>query len=82
MIAIFTTSVQSPKEAEYLHGILIDRFPTLKINMDINDSPLAYPCTHSILRVEGQDINAANIISTVMLAGFHCDILEDKVCAK
>jgi len=52
----------------------------LKINFDLNETDLPFPCGHTILRIEGSKIFAGKIIATVRRLGFNCEILENKVC--
>jgi len=80
MIEVFTTNIQTKTQAKYILKTLKKSFPKLKINFDINESQLSYPCEHSILRVEDSRINSENIMSIIKHSGFLCDILEDKIC--
>ncbi|MBK6266257.1 hypothetical protein JKA74_14520 [Marivirga sp. S37H4] len=55
-------------------------FLALKITFDMEHDEIDFfPCQHNILRVEGKNINASNIISLVKNMGFDCAILEDKI---
>ncbi|WP_084299326.1 hypothetical protein [Dyadobacter tibetensis] len=80
MIEVFTTNVQGKAQAERILGILSHSFPTLKINFDLSETVLPYPCGHSILRVEGTTINSEKIIAVLRQSGLICEILENKVC--
>lgn|GEM_PF-379571 len=79
-IEVFTTNIQSKIQAERIVQILESSFPKLKINFDLCETELPYPCGHTILRVEDNEINSEIIISIIKQSGFMCDILEDKVC--
>lgn len=79
-IQVFITSVRNQIQAEHIVKNLTKSFPELKINFDLNDSELPFPCGHSILRVEGAAINSGNIIVKVKESGFNCAVLEDKIC--
>ncbi|OPB87922.1 hypothetical protein BAS06_12075 [Elizabethkingia miricola] len=79
-VEVFTTNIQSKIQAERIVKILESCFPKLKINFDLFETELSYPCGHTILRVEDNEINSENIISIIKKSGFMCDILEDKVC--
>jgi len=80
MIEVFTTNIQSEIQAIRVIGILEKSFIDLKINFDLNETHLPYPCGHTILRIEGKVINTEKVLSIVNKSGFRCDILEDKVC--
>jgi hypothetical protein len=82
MVEVFTTNIQSKCQSEALSETLRDKFPHLRINFDLVQTRLPYPCGHSVLRVEGNEIDAESIRSVVHQSGFLCDILEDKVCIK
>jgi len=81
LVEVFTTNIQSKIQAERILNPLEKNFLELKINFDLNETELPYPCGHSILRVEGNTINSESIISILNQSGFKCDILEDKVCS-
>lgn len=80
LVEVFTTSIQNDIQAEHTLQSLAGCFPELKMNFDLNETDLPYPCGHTILRVEGDTINSKEIISIVNQSGFKCDVLEDKVC--
>lgn len=80
LIEVFTTNITSQNDAENIVKKLQTVFPALKINYDLGENELPYPCGHSIIRVEGTTLNSNNIISTINQSGFECDILEDKIC--
>jgi len=79
-VEVFTTNIQSKIQADSVLNLLENRFQTLKINFDLNEVEQPYPCGHTVVRVEGNTINAENIIAIINQSGFRCDILEDKVC--
>lgn len=80
MIEVFTTNIQNEIQAIRVVGVLEKSFIDLKINFDLNETNLPYPCGHTILRIEGKIINVEKVLSIVKKSGFRCDILEDKVC--
>ncbi|WP_245725327.1 hypothetical protein [Paenimyroides marinum] len=80
MIEVFTTNIQSEIQAIRVLEILEKNFHELKINFDLNETNLPYPCGHTILRIEGKVINTEKVLSIVNKSGFRCDILEDKIC--
>lgn len=80
MIEVFITDIQTKVQAnKILNTIQIDN-TDLKINFDLNETELPFPCGHTIIRIEGTKINLDKILVTVRSEGFNCEILEDKVC--
>lgn len=79
-VEVFTTNIQDQVQAENVLKILENSFHDLKINFDLDDIGSSSLCSNTILRVEGTMIYTEKIIKTVNLAGFLCNILEDKIC--
>lgn len=79
-LEVFVTDIRNPIQVEQLLKKLKRSFPKLKINYDLSASELPYPCGHTVLRVEGNEISSGKIKSTISHLGFNCDVLEDKVC--
>jgi hypothetical protein len=69
MIEVFKTNVQQPEQAATLVLILSKRFPSLRINFDLDDCD-------KILRVEGKNILPGKIISLLHANGYQCGLLE------
>ncbi len=80
MVEVFITNVRESDQANRILENLKYSFPGLKINFDLSDPNSVFPCGHSVLRMEGSQINSEDIISTVNQSGFICDVLEDKIC--
>lgn len=80
LIEVFTTNITSQNDAENIVKKLQTAFPALRINYDLGENELPYPCGHTIVRVEGATLNSNEIISTINQSGVECDILEDKIC--
>lgn len=80
MIEVFITSIQTEIQIRKTSDMLKKDFPELRINFDLDESNLPFPCGHTILRTEGNTIITKKIISKVNELGFNCEILEDKVC--
>ncbi len=80
MIEVFTTSIENDIQSEDIIKLLKLHYPTSKINFDLNETGLAYPCGHTILRIEDESIQPERIISLLLDCGFSCDILDDKIC--
>lgn len=69
MVEIFKTSVQEEKQASRILAELSEHFPELRINFDLDDCD-------KILRVEGKEILAEEIIRIVKGNGIDCGVLE------
>lgn len=82
MVEVFITDIQSKIQAESVLYAIRNNNPGLKINLDFNETDLDFPCGHTLLRVEGENINSENILTTTTEMGFRCAILEDKICVK
>lgn len=80
MIEVFTTSIQNKIQTKKILKTFKSSFPQWKVNFDIDETKLPYPCGNSILRVEGKTINTEKVMLVLNKSGFKCDILEDKVC--
>jgi hypothetical protein len=80
MIEVFITDIQTEIQAGKISGIIQNENADLKINFDLNETEFPFPCGHTILRVEGNKVNSDEILATVRSKGFHCEILEDKIC--
>ena len=69
MVEVFKTNVQEKKEATELIKVLLQYFPGTRINLDLHDCD-------KILRVEGDSIEAHQVIKLVKSKGFYCCMLE------
>lgn len=69
MVEVFKTNVQRPKQARILESELASRFPSVKINFDLEDCD-------KILRVEGKKFASDKIIELLLSNGYFCQILE------
>jgi hypothetical protein len=65
MVEVFKTNVQSYEQSERLLSKLLQQFPELKINFDLEDCD-------KILRVKGAQIPLGSIISLLNSEGFAC----------
>jgi hypothetical protein len=79
-IEVFITDIKNNDPVDQLENSLAGLFPELKINFDLSDGSMPYPCGHTVLRIEGTDISAEKIKSTITHMGFNCEVLEDKIC--
>jgi len=80
MTEVFITDNSNKIEAEKVLNNLQKNYPDLKINYDLSETELAFPCGHTILRIEGIDVNTKAIMKIVIDLGFQSEILEDKIC--
>jgi len=76
------TNIPDEDQAIACISTLYNSFSGLKISFDIEYKVINYPCNHSILRVEGYNIEVDHFIAAVKTQGFRCDLLEDKLCKK
>ncbi len=80
MTEIFITNVQNEVQTKNILDFFKIVNPELKITLDLNETENSYPCGHTIIRVEGDKINAKSIVNMAKRLGYNCDILEDKIC--
>ena len=80
MIEVYTTDIPNKIIANSILTNLKISFPKLRFNYDIEKPIINYPCTHSILRVEGESFNIEKVMLYIHKLGFRCDVLEDKLC--
>ena len=71
MVEIFKTNVHREDQASTMLNALMDAFPAIKINFDLED------CDR-ILKVEGNNINPQRIIHLLNTNGYTCAILPDE----
>jgi hypothetical protein len=81
MVEVFITNIQNEQDATNALGILQNLFPSVKANIDLEDFEEPYPCTHSVLRVEGKEIYSEAILTLLRNKGIECEILPDKTCS-
>lgn len=80
MTEIFITDIKNEVQANKILNSIKTENPELKINYDLKETEKAYPCGHTILRIEGDNINTKSIMTTVNNLGHNSEVLEDKVC--
>lgn len=80
MTEIFITNIQNKVQANKILNSIKAENPELKVNFDLNETEKAYPCGHTVFRVEGDKINPESILARVHNSGYSCEILQDKVC--
>ena len=80
MTEIFNTDIRNKVQAYIILSALKKSNPELKVNYDLNETNLSFPCGHTILRVEANNINSGKIAAVIIGMRFNCEILQDKVC--
>ena len=80
MVEVYTTNIRDRRQADELLQTLQAAYADLKLSVDLDTTEQPYPCGHSILRVEGANVPADQILAHVRDIGFLCDVLEDKIC--
>ena len=80
MTEVLITDIQTKIQAKDVLDFFKAKNPDLKINFDLNETDKAYPCGHTVLRVEANKIDTQGILTALQHLGYKCGILEDKVC--
>jgi hypothetical protein len=70
MVEVFKTNVKELKVSKQIIQMLLEQFPSHKINFDLSDCD-------KVLRIEGKHISADRIIELIHANGFHCEVLFD-----
>ena len=68
MVEVFKTNVEEPKASEQIIQVLLEQFPSHKVNFDLEDCD-------KILRVHGQYVPVKKVIELVKEKGYECEIL-------
>lgn len=80
MVEVFITNIQNNiQAARVLKNLRID-YPKFELHYDLNETEFPFPCGHTVLRVEGDNISARQLMESVLIQGFKCEILEEKLC--
>ena len=69
MVEVFKTNVDLVEQSDIICARLLNLFPNLQINFDLDD------CDR-ILRVQGKMIQVHKIISELKPIGFACEVLD------
>lgn len=80
MIEVFITDIQNEAQAYSISSKIQTDILGLKVNFNFNETDIPFPCGHTILRIEGDVINADETIAIVHDLGFKCEVLADKIC--
>ncbi len=68
MVEVFKTNVTNPQQADELTGLLRNLLPGSSVNFDLED------CDR-ILRIEGEDIAAEQVVKLLKTFNCECDVL-------
>ena len=69
MIEVFKTNIETTGDAHSIIQMLVQLFPGSRVNFDLYDSD-------KVLRVEGNNFSAGDIVSLLSSEGFNCEVLE------
>ena len=69
MVEVFKTNVQRRKQAKVLLEALSRKFPSFRINFDLED------CDR-ILRIEGENVCQEKVAELLSENGYKCEVLE------
>ena len=69
MVEVFKTNISCTEDAEKVIRFLLLKFPTFRINFDLEDCD-------KILRVEGLNVSAELIRNMLLHLGYHIEILK------
>ncbi|MEE9361384.1 MAG: hypothetical protein V3U92_02165 [Cellulophaga sp.] len=79
MVEVFITDIKEQALAKKIVKALEYVFSELDINYDMDETGLPFPQGHTVLRVEGENIDAGQIILIVKKSGLNCEIMEDNI---
>lgn len=79
MIEVFIADIKKQAQVIKTVKILKQEFSELKINFDMDETGLSFPQGHTVLRVEGEHIDARGVILMVEELGFKCEIMEGNI---
>lgn len=69
IVEVFKTNVQTVIDTNYIINTILLHFPDYRINFDLEDCD-------KILRVEGIELDAKNIIKYLNNLGYNCILLD------
>ncbi|MCO6164462.1 hypothetical protein [Flavobacterium sp. NRK F7] len=82
MIEVFITNITKDYQAKKVIKQLYNRFLDFKIDYDLNETVLHFPCGHTVIRLEGERISVESIVQMVRQMGFECQVMPDTICVK
>lgn len=77
MVEIFITDIIKICQVIEIIEAIEQTYSELKINFDMDETGLPFPQGHTVLRVEGENLDEKKIILMVQKSGFNCQIMED-----
>ncbi len=80
MIEVYITDIQNIEQARTISTAIREKFAGVRVNVDLNDTHLSFPCGHTILRIHSDQIDSEKVVGLMKNHGFSCEILEDKIC--
>ncbi|HRE76298.1 MAG TPA: hypothetical protein PLL09_00595 [Flavobacterium sp.] len=80
MVEVFITDIRNKNQADKILSLIQNENAALKISFDLNETDYPFPCGHTILRIEADEIKSENILEIVTNLGFRCAILDDAIC--
>ncbi|CAM4089827.1 hypothetical protein ZORO111903_00485 [Zobellia roscoffensis] len=79
MVEVFITNIEKRAQAKGIVKMLGLVFSELKIDFDLDETDLPFPKGHTVLRVEGQNIDSTEIIRLSREFGIRCEIMENHI---
>jgi len=79
IVEVFITDIKKQSQVKIIEKMLQLEFTTLKINFYLDETGLAFPLGHSVLRVEGISINVKKKISLFCNKGILCEIMKNEI---
>lgn len=79
MVEVFITDIANKRKVIEVVEMIAQTYSELKVNFDFDETGLPYPLGHTVLRIEGRNIDAKKIILIVKEFDFYCEIMEDKI---
>lgn len=80
MVAVFITDVKSESLSHEILRGLEREYPQTSFHFDLEDFKKPYPCGHSILRMEAEQINTDSLTQHLTTKGVRCEFLKDTIC--
>lgn len=69
MIEVFKTNIKTTGDAHHIIEMLVQTFPGSRINLDLHDCD-------KVLRAEGNNFCAGEVVNLLSNKGFKCEVLE------
>jgi len=79
MVEVYITDINQQLLLNKIANSLKQEFTELKINFDLNETGLSFPRGHTVLRVEGKQIDNDEIKLSINRFGFKCEIMADNL---